>query len=438
MSGVFAAVALVAAPRPRHHRGFRPVPDLSRRPRSRPPRILPILQASQAGRISIDIDLARGGGLAWAGLACGPLADWTRSPATIRSGGGWSSGRLGARPSLLLGPTWNSPARSPPRRPVRRCLHWRWSLLAAGGIGYPSVAMALLVMPGPGPEPSRRSPVRAVAQIDGRARNRRRARLPLGCPDRGRISGAVVPGWRAEAEVDRGQEPSWPARNPPSRPLAMRTVRAIEADRYAVAPWLASGRSRIPLLEVARGRRAAQDLVDQGAAHSSTRRWRETSGTRTTSSSGSSRRPTPGRSWTSLPADAKPFEVLGLRTAIARATRHRGPPPSDLGPPAGRPGAGECRPRDVSPMRRPRRRSALRLDDRTPHADKKLPDAFRANLRRQARCLGRASQAAASDRTSVIWRARTLLNPEGRDATPRLRWNQTDPPRRPSTVPMGP
>jgi len=193
----------------------------------------------------------------------------------------------------------------------------------------------------------------------------------------------VVPSWKSEAALAEGDAAM--AAKPPAFEVARRAyMAAIEADHYDTRPWLALANLEYRFWkspEVAarkekeavwtRGLIAIDDALDP--------KWRDPDNLDIRRTQASFARTILGE----LPTDAKPFELLGLRSTIVKACRNaaRIYPTSatiraelaqasaDLG---------------MYPDAAREARQALMLDSLTPHRDKKLADRTRAYLAAQA------------------------------------------------------
>ena len=251
-------------------------------------------------------------------------------------------------------------------------------LQAAGGIGVPSVAMVLWLLLALGLNLREDRPSGRLRVIDGLGPG-----VALACGWAvlaGTFYGAVIPGWRSDLAVAEGEAAM--ASKPPRFEVARNAfARAIELDRYSVEPWLGLAEVEylfwkspeakdkykttwtkvlLTLDKALEGKFRDPDRLDL--------RRRQVNYARLILSE--------------LPTDAKPFEMLGLKSTIAKASRQavRLYPTSaslrlelaqasaDLG---------------MYPDAIAEGRNALQLDRLMPHADKKLSDAAIAYLTAQ-------------------------------------------------------
>ena len=276
--------------------------------------------------------------------------------------------------AVLVGPLWN-------RRPIpalalgAAVIALGVHMLAAGGIGIPSVAMVLWISLALGlnlRDDRRCGEVRTIGGLG--------PSVVLACGWAvlaGTFLGAVGPAWRADREVALGQQEM--ARPAPDFEVARNAyLRATEADHYAVVPWL-----------------ALADLEYRfWTTHKSTDRYK-TWWTKVLLSfdkaleanyrdpdSLSIRRQQAAYARAilrQLPDDAQPFELVGLRSTIAKATRQAVrlyPTSASLRAELAQASADLGLFDDAVAEAR----NALELDRLTPHQDKKLPDEVRASL----------------------------------------------------------
>jgi O-antigen ligase len=275
-------------------------------------------------------------------------------------GAGWAAGAAG------LGVLWR-------RQPIPAgalgagALAVLVNLLAAGGIGYPPVALCLWALIALGLNLRNDLPAGTLRQIGGRwsAFGAAAALAALG----GSFVGSALPQWRAQGALEAARLARDPAR------IQMAYLEAVAADRYSAAPWLGLAElayrdwrahgsapgvrvwpriaelldraARPPLnpnsLVVQRRRIAyLHDLLArQGAANRDAARMR---------------------------ADLVNAAAKAVQLYPANAALH-----AELAEACAATGRFDIAAREA--------RAALRLDTQMPHPDKKLPDALRARLR---------------------------------------------------------
>ena len=316
------------------------------------------------------------GGLGWFGVCVvgqlNPIAQDDQARRWLVLGACWLAA------SLLIAPIWSRRA-LPAAGLGAAVIALVVNLLAAGGIGIPSVAMGLWVLLALGLNLRDDRPSGRLRTAPGVGPG-----VALACGWAvlvGTISGAVVPGWRSDLALAQGEAAM--AARPPRFDVARRAfAEAIELDRYSTRPWLALADLEYRFWQ-------SPEAVDKKKPV-----WNRVlialdkaleDGYRDSGNLGIRRRQAmyARQILDRLPADAQPFELLELRSTIARATRRavRLYPTSaplrvelaqanaDLG--MYKDAAGEAR-------------VALQLDDLMPHRDKKLPAATRDRLLRQA------------------------------------------------------
>lgn len=275
---------------------------------------------------------------------------------------------------LMIGPIWT-------RRPIpalglgAAVIALTVHLLAAGGIGIPSVAMSLWLCLALG-----------LNLREDRSCGRLRVAGGLGSGVllacgwavlAGTFYGAVVPGWKSDLALAGGQA-AMTARSPDYERARIAFTEAAAQDHYSVRPWLALADLEYRFW---RSREAGERhktswtkglLAFDKALEANYRdpdnlnlRRRQASYARTILSQ--------------LPDDAKPFELLELRSTIARATRQSVrlyPTSSTLRAELAEASADLGMYGDASAEAK----IALQLDGLTPHADKKLPGNTRTSL----------------------------------------------------------
>ena len=312
------------------------------------------------------------GGLGWFGVwALGQLNPVTQNDMLMR----WIIlGIAWGLAVVLIGPIWTRrpiPALGLGLAVVAMAIH----LLAAGGIGIPSVAMVVWLSLALGLNLREDRPCGQVRVLPGLA-----AGVVLAClwaVVAGTFYGSVVPGWRSNAALAEGEAAT--ASKPPRFEVARNAFAdAIALDHYAIRPWLA-----LAELEYRFWR-----SPEAGEKHKTT--WTKVlltfdkalEGTHRDPDNLSLRRRQASYARTilgELPGDAKPFELLGLRSTIAKATRQAVrlyPTSATLRGELAQASADLGMFGDAATEAR----VALQLDGLTPHADKKLPGPLRAYL----------------------------------------------------------
>ena len=312
------------------------------------------------------------GGLGWFGVwALGQLNPVTQADMTFRwlvLGASWMA------TILLVGPI--ATRRGVPAVGMGAAfVALAVELQAAGGIGVPSVAMVLWLLLALGLNLREDRPSGRLRAVDGLGPG-----VVLACGWAvlaGTFYGAVIPGWRSDMAVAEGEAAM--ASKPTRFEVARNAfARAIELDRYSVRPWLGLAELEylfwkspeakdkykttwtkvlLTLDKALEGKYRDPDSLEL--------RRRQVNYARLILSE--------------LPNDAKPFELLGLKSTIAKASRQavRIYPTSaslraelaqasaDLG---------------MYPDAVAEAKNALQLDRLMPHADKKLSDQARAYL----------------------------------------------------------
>ncbi len=250
------------------------------------------------------------------------------------------------------------------------------NLLAAGGIGYPSVAMMLWMTLALG-----------MNLREDRACGRVRiAPGGLGVPVAlaiawamlaGSFYGAVVPFWKSEAYLARGNAEASSTRPDYNRARELYTA-AIEVDHYNVKPWLALADLeyaywRSPAIAKRKEPRWARVLVALDDALDP--QWRNPDSLPVRRRQAAFAR----RILADLPEDAKPFEILQLKATMVKAARRAAsvyPTSATLRAELAQASA------DIGmyPDAVLEADQALKLDGLTPHLDKKLSPAGRSYL----------------------------------------------------------
>jgi len=276
--------------------------------------------------------------------------------------------------ALMIGPIWS-------RRPIPAVglgvavIALTVHLLAAGGIGIPSVAMSLWVCLALG-----------LNLRDDRSCGRVRVAGGLGpgvvlacfwAVLAGTFYGAVVPGWQSDVALAEG-EALMAARPPAYEAARSAFTRAIELDHYAVRPWLALAELeyRFWRSPEARDRQKTSwtkvlltfDKALEG-------NYRDPDNLSLRRRQASYARKILGE----LPEDAKPFAIVGLRGTIAKATRKAVslyPTSAELRGELAQASADLGMYADAVVEAN----TALQLDTLMPHADKKLPTNIRSYL----------------------------------------------------------
>ena len=340
-----------------------------------------ILRGSDPGSTEIDrSELSSQGnhwlwvmaGMGWFGVwVLGELNPVTQKDMLMRwliLGAAWTLA------ALMLGPIWG-------RRPIpavglgAAVIALTVHLLAAGGIGIPSVAMSLWVCLALG-----------LNLRDDKSCGRVRVAGGLGpgvvlacfwAVLAGTFFGAVVPGWQSDVALAEGQ--ALMAARPPAYEAARNAfTRAIELDRYSVRPWLA-----LADLEYRFWR--SPEAGDRKKTS-----WTKVLLTFDKALEGNYRNPNnlglrrfqahyARTILGELPEDAKPFAIVGLRGTIAKATRKAVslyPTSAELRGELAQASADLGMYSDAAAEAK----IALRLDDLMPHADKKLPANVRSYL----------------------------------------------------------
>ncbi len=363
-SGLFAMLALVAslvvgvaqilAPARAEEPDAEPTESKARSPRSRSTAWLAVM-----------------GGLGWFGVwGLGKLNPVTQDDMLMRwlvLGAAWGLA------VILIGPVWLRrpiPAVGLGAAVVAMAVH----LLAAGGIGIPSMAMALWLSLALGLNLREDRPA-------GRLRSRSGLTLGvlLACGwsvIAGTYYGAVVPGWRSDLALSEAQVAL--AAKPPRYEVARQALTAaIDADRYSIRPWLALADLEYRFWQ----------SPESGTKHKTS--WTKVLLTLDKAVEGTYRDPdnlalrrnqaSYARKILNELPDAKPFEVLELQGTIAKANRHsvRLYPTSALF-------RGELASANAElglfQDAITEARTALQLDAITPHQDKKLPPQIRSYL----------------------------------------------------------
>jgi O-antigen ligase len=252
------------------------------------------------------------------------------------------------------------------------------NLLAAGGIGIPSVAMMLWALLAIGLNLREDRPCGRLREAGGLGPT-----VLVACAWAalaGTFFGAVMPFWKSEAERAAG-DAAMAARPPAYEAARGAYMQAIEADRYNLRPWVS-----LADMEFAYWR--SPEMANRKAPN-----WMKVILTlskaldpnvRSPSNLGLRRRQAAyARAiLREMPADAKPFELIELKTTIVRACRwiariyptsataraELAQASADIG---------------MFPDAVLEAKQALRLDELTPHLDKKLPKGLRPYLEAQ-------------------------------------------------------
>ena len=252
------------------------------------------------------------------------------------------------------------------------------NLIAAGGIGIPSVAMSLWVLLALG-----------LNLRDDRDCGRLRVAGGLGpsvllalawAALAGTFFGAVVPAWKSDAALEEGN--ALMAMRPPAyEPARAAYTRAVEADHYSVKPWLALADLeyqywRSPEVFKRKEPRWTKILILIDNALDP--KWRNPNNLGVRRRQAAYARAI----LRDLPEDAKPIELIDLKGTIAKACRWcaRIYPTSatiraELAQASADIGMYPDAVREAT--------TALLLDGRTPHDDKKLSRKLREYLRAQ-------------------------------------------------------
>jgi len=250
------------------------------------------------------------------------------------------------------------------------------NLLAAGGIGIPSVAMSLWFLLAIGLNLRDDRPCGRLRRVGGLG-----PAVVLACVWAtlvGTYFGAVMPFWNSEAAVAEAEAAM--SSKPPAFGVARDALaRAIEADRYNTRPWVALADLEYQFWRSPEGSKRKEPhwlkvlLAIDGALDP---KWRDPNDL-----SLRRRQATYARMiLAGLPEDARPFEILGLKATIVKACRNaaRIYPTSaairaELAQASAEMGMFPDAVREGN--------QALLLDRLTPHDDKKLPDRIRAGLK---------------------------------------------------------
>ena len=242
------------------------------------------------------------------------------------------------------------------------------NLLAAGGIGIPSVAMSLWVLLALGLNLRDDRPCGRLREIGGLGPSVALACLWAGLA--GTFYGAVMPFWESEAARLAGNQ-AMLARPPAYEAARKAYVQAIEVDHYNIQPWLAladleyadwrspeKANRKEPLFM--RPLIALDDALDG--------KWRNPNNLGLRKQQAKLARAI----LREMPADAKPEEILPLMTTIVKATRYASgiyPTSATLRAEL----AQACADIGMYADAAREARQAIVLDGLTPHLDKKLP-----------------------------------------------------------------
>jgi hypothetical protein len=252
------------------------------------------------------------------------------------------------------------------------------NLMAAGGIGIPSVAMSLWVLLAIGLNLRDDRPCGRLRIAGGLGQSVLLAIVWAALA--GTFYGAVVPAWKSDAALEEGN--ALMAMRPPAfEPARAAYTRAVEADHYSVNPWLALAELeyqywRSPEVFKRKEPRWTKILILMDDALDP--KWRNPNNL------GARRRQAAyARAiLRDLPEDAKPVELLDLKGTIAKACRWSAriyPTSATIRAELAQASA------DVGmyPDAVREAKQALLLDQRTPHDDKKLNGRLRDYLKAQ-------------------------------------------------------
>ena len=255
------------------------------------------------------------------------------------------------------------------------------NLLAAGGIGMPSVAMMLWMTLALGMNLREDRPCGRLRDLGGLG-----PAVGLACVWAmlaGTFYGAVSPFWKSEAAIEEGDYAM--ARQPPNVELARNAyTRAIEADHYSTRPWLAMAEleyeaikdPRLVRRKGAREQQQSKVLIAMSSALSPP--WRNPDNLNLRRRQAAFAR----QLLADLPPEATVIEILTLRRKVVVACRQAvGIYPTSAGLRAELASANA----DIGMFPDAVREGqvALRLDAITPHQDKKLGNDQRAFLQSQ-------------------------------------------------------
>jgi O-antigen ligase/tetratricopeptide (TPR) repeat protein len=252
------------------------------------------------------------------------------------------------------------------------------NLLAAGGIGIPSVAMSLWVLLAIGLNLREDRPCGRLRQAGGLG-----PAVVLACVWAGLAGtfyGAVMPFWKSEAERAVGDAAM--AARPPAFEVARKAyMQAIEDDHYNIRPWISLAdleyaHWRSPEMANRKEPRWEKALLALDGALDP--KWRSPNNLALRRRYAAYARAI----LREMPADAKPFELLSLKTKIVRTYRRASaiyPTNATLRAELAQASAEIGMYNDA--VREGNQ--ALLLDGLTPHLDKKLSDGLRAQLKAQ-------------------------------------------------------
>ena len=252
------------------------------------------------------------------------------------------------------------------------------NLLAAGGIGIPSVAMSLWVLLAIGLNLRDDRPCGRLREVGGLG-----ATIVLAvvwAALAGTFFGAVLPFWESEAQRVAGDTAM--AARPPAFEVARESYKkAIEADRYNIKPWvgladLEYAYWRSPEQVNRKEPRWMRVLIALDDALDA--KWRNPANLGLRRRQASYARAI----LREMPADAKPFELLSLKTTIVKACRWAAriyPTGATIRAELAQASA------DIGMYADAIRegKQALQLDELTPHLDKKLPKSVRSYIEAQ-------------------------------------------------------
>jgi len=252
------------------------------------------------------------------------------------------------------------------------------NLLAAGGIGIPSVAMMLWVLLAIGLNLRDDRPCGRLRRVGGLG-----PAVLLACVWAmlaGTYYGAVMPFWRSEAALEEAEAAM--ALRPPAFEVAREALaRSIEADRFNTRPWVALADLEYQFWRSPEGSRRKEPhwpKVLMAMDKALDPKWRDPNDLGLRRRQASFARIILANS----AQDARPFELIALRGTIVKACRNaaRIYPTSatiraELAEASAELGMFPDAVREA--------KQALLLDSLTPHLDKKLPAGVRSFLKAQ-------------------------------------------------------
>jgi hypothetical protein len=252
------------------------------------------------------------------------------------------------------------------------------NLLAAGGIGIPSVAMALWVLLAIGLNLREDRPC-------GRLREFKSLWPTVGLACvwaalAGTFFGAVTPYWKSESEREIG-DAALVAKPPAFEVGRQAFIRAIEADHYNLRPFVGLANLEYSYWRSPEGAIRKEPIwmrVNAALSAGLDKTWRNPKSLFLRRLQARYARAI----LKELPQDAKPIEILALRSTIVKACRWISMiyPTSPIARAELAEASAEI---GMYPDAVREARQALLLDGLTPHRDKKLPDPIRAFLDKQ-------------------------------------------------------